>query len=306
MPVLPMSVMMINADIIFVTTGSNASLLQNLISSIEGRTNGLKVYLVLVNQGSKILFKNEDPLLQIHTIDVGKQMSLSASRNLALKFLFDQKVSAQHIMFPDDDTSFKKDFFEIYFNLEPQSAYLAKICNEEDGADYRNYPDKSRCGKESLIPWVASVSLLIPYTIAKKIGHFDPKLGVGAKWGSSEDLDYFLRATQHLEFCFLPELKNYHPSRFGKYEKMSSENIRKRFKAYTDGYLLVYFRYNLESKLGLFATRALGGAMISILRLNFRLSFQYLWLYQYRRKAKSYFSNLKREEPDKISLEYDF
>lgn len=295
---------MIKADLLFISTGSNTDLLQQLITSIEGSTEGIRVFILIVNQGSAYQFKQADPLLEVRTLDIGRSLSLSEARNKALEYLFSEEVLASHVMFPDDDSTYKADFFKVYSNLSANKAYLAKICNAEDGNNYRKYPARQQCGRESMIPWVASVSLLIPYSIVKDLGYFDPKLGVGASWGSSEDLDYYLRASEIIEFCFLPDLKNYHPSRFGKYRKMESAQIRKRFKAYTDGYLAVYYRYNLESKLKLFASRALGGALVSFLKLDFNLGFQYLWLYRYRLQAKAYFRNLKVEHPQELKLEH--
>ncbi len=297
---------MINTDLLFISTGSDAKLLKSLIASISGNTEGVKVYLLIVNQGPSFKFENKDPFLEIQILEHGAQISLSAARNIALKQLFKEEVRAKHLMFPDDDTSFRKDFFLNYSSLSAKAAYLAKIINTEDGKDYRKYPQQKLCGRKELIPWVASVSLVLPYKIVCEIGFFDPKLGVGAKWGSSEDLDYFLRASQKVEFCFLPDLKTCHPSRFGKYWQMKPSQIRNRFKAYTDGYLAVYYRYDLESKLGLFATRALGGAFISLLKLKPQIAMQYLWLFSYRLQAKAYFRKIKHEDPEKLALEYEF
>lgn len=295
---------MIEAQLILVCTGAKQALIQQLINSISGNTGGLQVYLVIVNQGERCTFNHNDALLEIQTLSTEGQMSLSAARNLALRFLFDQKVHAQHIMFPDDDSTFKAGFFKNYQALQVNQAYLAKICNVEDGGDYRAYPKDNRCGKESLLPWVASVSLLLPYSLVKQVGYFDEKLGVGAKWGSSEDLDYYLRCCHEQEFCFIPQLKTYHPSRFGKYESMPSRDIRRRFKAYTDGFLAVHFRYHLENRLRFFAHRALAGAVLSLVKLKLSLFWQYLWLYFYRHKAKAQFRKMRQHEPEKLAPQH--
>lgn len=295
---------MIEAQLIFVCTGAKRALIQQLINSISGNTYGLQVYLIVVNQGERFTFKSNDALLKLKTISTERQMSLSAARNLALRFLFSQQVNAQHIMFPDDDSTYSADFFKGYHKLEENQAYLAKICNAQDGRDYRPYPKANRCGKESLLPWVASVSLLLPYPLVKQVGCFDEKLGVGAKWGSSEDLDYYLRCCQAQEFCFVPQLYTYHPSRFGKYDAMPAQAIRKRFKAYTDGFLAVHFRYRLDNKLRFFAHRALAGALLCLFKLKLGLFRQYLWLYFYRLKAKARFRKMRQHEPEKLAPQH--
>jgi len=294
---------MIKTDLIMLSTGKEAILLEGLIESIEGNTEGLGVHLLLVNQGPQRNWTSQDPKLSIESIEVGQQMSLSAARNLGLKHLSQKNIEAKYLLFPDDDSTFKADFFQaIKPHLDLPKPLLAKICNVEDGGDYRSYPKIEKCGKTELKGIVASVSLIIPFALIAEIGPFDEKLGVGAKWGSSEDLDYYLRACQLEEFCFLPELKNYHPSRFGKYEQLGQPQIKKRFASYTDGYLAVHFRHRLEHQLGLFASKALGGALLSILKLNFNLASVYLWLYFYRIKQKAYFRSLRKNNPEALAL----
>lgn len=290
-------------DLILITTGKERALLDRLIDSIQGKSMGLNLLMVLVNQGPEFEFASQDEQLKLHTINVGEQLSLSAARNMALNWVFNQKLSGKYVLFPDDDSTFDQSYFQnIRQYLKEPRLLLAKIVNQEDQGDYRRYPSKPVRGTLSLLPYVSSVGLIIPFGLAQKVGFFDPTLGVGAKWGSSEDLDYYLRCCAYGDFEFNPALYSFHPSRFGKYRQLSAAQISQRFKAYTDGYLLVHYRYKLESNLRSFATRAIAGSLLSILKGEFTLARSYYELFLYRRKMKAYFGELRASNPKALGL----
>ena len=271
-------------DIIAITTGNSDKLLNCLLTSIDRHKGTCKVGVILIKQGDTWDNKQYEDLI-LKNLHSAKRISLSSARNLGLEYLFKSNLEPKHVIFPDDDSTFDASFFSVYQkSTTPNRAYLGKIRGLENLEDYRNYPRQAMSGSIELLPYVASVSLIIPYPWLKKVGFFDPDLGAGAQYGSSEDLDYFLRATKLGDFYFLPNLYNLHPSRFGKYNKLSSQEIRKRFRTYTDGFLHVHFKHNIMKHLGLFAERALGGALLSLLKLKFKLAKEYFSLYRYRKK----------------------
>jgi len=271
-------------DIIAITTGHSEKLLLNLLASIALHKGNCKIGVILIKQGESWLNRDYAELITA-CLHSPKKIALSTARNKGLEHLFNCEYLAKHIIFPDDDSTFDGNFFKVYQeSVQANMAYLAKIRTADTKKDYRKYPTSSIIGKQELLPFVASVSLVIPYSWLKKVGHFDEELGAGAKYGSSEDLDYFLRLSEHGDFHFLPTLYNLHPSRFGKYNKLSAHQIRQRFRTYTDGFLHVYFKHSIDSQLGLFAERALAGAVLSLLKLNFTLVAEYFSLYQYRKK----------------------
>lgn len=241
--------------------------------------------LLIVNQGEPHDFDCTDAVA-IRTIDHSRPLSLSAARNLALRFADEQDIRADHIVFPDDDTTFDSGYFENWMQFVTLgNAYLGSIRNAEDKSDYMAYPAADRLrGRTELLPWVASTALAVPWHLYQQVGEFDEELGVGAKWGSSEDLDYFLRCCEHTEFHYVRQLSNYHPSRGGKYAAMSSDQIRRRFRSYSDGYLRVLYRHGLQKKARSLPIRAAGGAVVSLLSGAFRLVPVYLWLACYRLK----------------------
>ena len=270
-------------DIIAISTGQDVGLISQLITSIEASHGKVKIGLILIKQGKAWPKEQLSPLL-LKLINGPERLSLSKARNLGLNHLFQEKLHAKHIIFPDDDSTFDAEYFKNYARLcQEGEAYLSKIKNLEDGKNYKTYPDTKTTGGIDLLPLVASVSLIIPHPWVQKIGPFDEQLGAGASYGSSEDLDYFLRALDYGKFSFLPEIYNLHPSRFGKYDSLSSTQIKQRFQTYTDGYLYVFFKHKLFNKLKLFPERALGGFVLSLLKFDIKLAMQYFWLYRYRK-----------------------
>ena len=289
--------------IIMISTGDDAALFQELISSLELNQSNTRILLIVVNQGlaGQVPHANN---LELKVIEAGQKLSLSAARNLGLKYLFQEELLAVHLMFPDDDTTFDALFFERYQHLaKAEQAYLGRVLGKEDYKNYKAYPNTNNLtGKTELLPYVASVSMLIPFEVAKKTGYFDEQLGAGATWASSEDLDYYLRCAAHTRFIFKEELYNLHPSRFGKYNTLKTEQIKRRFKGYTDGYLFVMFRYDLEKQAKNLPYRAMAGALVSMAKGAFRLVPIYFWLARYRFKMLRFFKAQKKQNPQFFAL----
>ncbi len=285
--------------ITMICTGNSVPLLTKLCDSINPEHTELKVLIIIVLQQQKHTFKSTHTNVQITTIEVAERLSLSKARNVALRNLFGQDEATDFVLFPDDDTTFDHHFFTAFQReISVNKFYLGRVCSEEDGSDYKRYPAVNRVsGKEKLLPYVASVALILPYKKVKQVGFFDELLGAGAEYGSSEDLDYYLRCTALGTFTFVHSLRNFHPSRFAKYDGMGTQEIKQRFKSYTDGYLFVLFRHDLEKSSWLLLLKAFGGAVISTFKGNFRLVPVYLWLVKYRAKMWKHFKEMKQKNP---------
>lgn len=271
-------------DLIMVATGSRRSLLEALIHSVDAHAGDLKVMLLVIYQGSEA----PPPVQHIHLQweNTSHSLPLSVARNWGLALIEQAGYRAQHLMFPDDDTVIPPAFFGVFSRrVKPGEAYLGRVLNAEDHKEYKPYPDRDISGQDyALLPFVASVALLLPHAVVKKTGFFDERLGAGAPWGSSEDLDYYLRCLAHATFHFCRDIYNLHPGRFTKYGQMKTNQIWRRFKAYSDGYYYVMFKHRQTGRLYKLPLRALGGALLSLLRGQFSLSLLYLRLFAYRLK----------------------
>lgn len=285
-------------DILMISTGNSRALIEELIASIDTNVGGVKVLLLLVFQGEEAT-PPQARNFSLHWENVGCQLSLSAARNRGLARMQKYGYQASHVMFPDDDTVFTEAFFEQFPQLiEPGIAYLCRRLSLEDKRDYKAYPAANLYGqKEALLPYVVSDGLILPQEVVEEVGKFDERLGVGAPWGSSEDVDYYLRCTKHLSFHFIRELYTLHPGRFAKYQRMSQAKIWKRFKSYSDGYYFVMYKFGLQHRLRWLPWRALGGAALSALKANINLSILYLRLFAYRRALQQSLARQYRKNP---------
>jgi glycosyltransferase involved in cell wall biosynthesis len=121
---------MTNYNLILITTHQDKLHILKLIDSIDDNIKNIKVLLVVVSQECKLEYKTKNSLLTIVFIDEEK-MGLSKARNIALKYLLNNNLSAEYIMFPDDDSSFDVSFF-IHFPsiLGSNKCYITPIYNE--------------------------------------------------------------------------------------------------------------------------------------------------------------------------------
>ena len=161
---------------LLITQTNNRELVTRLLSSIEHSL--CKV--VVVNHTT---LKIQDP--KIISIEIGKRISSSKSKNIALKFSKTQEwySSISHILFPDDDCYYGNCFWSIFKPHDNQS-YLTNIINE----------------KKQILKWwkigslgylkVMNSNLVISKNHLKYL-FFDENLGVGTPNGSGEDLDIF-------------------------------------------------------------------------------------------------------------------
>lgn len=267
-------------DLIMVTTHQDDLNIFKLIDSIDSNILNVKVLLIIVSQECEIAYLPKNPLFSIIFIQECR-MGLSKARNVALDYLTIKNISAEFIMFPDDDSSFDDIFFQNFKNIkESANSFIIPIFEEY------SLPKKLYMGKirpenaivtEKEHDLIGSPNQLIRYTPNLEILKFDEKLGVGAIYGSCEDYDLFIRLNRSGEkFLFTSKLYNFHPKKTNVYKNMSFKKIVKRFKNYSSGFCFVIFKYNLKQFILMFLIRTLIASAVFFVRLNFKLSLAYL------------------------------
>jgi len=106
---------------------------------------------------------------------------------------------------------------------------------------------------------------------------FDEKLGVGALYGSSEDVDLFLKLFEMGErFIFTNDIYTYHPKKTSAYNDLALNKIILRFKNYSSGFAYIIFKYKLFLFIPEYLLRTLGAFILFFLKFKFKLSFAYL------------------------------
>lgn len=267
-----------NFDLIMVSTHQDDLNIFKLINSIGSNIKNIKVLLIVISQECKINSISQNPLLDIIFIDEVK-MGLSKARNVALKYLLDSNISAEYIMFPDDDSSFDKNFFINFPSiLNSNKCYTTPIYNTGTKDLYfGKKTEENKLIAPADYKLVGSPNQIILYNSLKKDIVFNEDLGVGAKYGSSEDLDLFLNL--YLKgnlFVFTNKLYNFHPKKVAAYENVTIFAIINRFRGYSSGFAFVIFKYKLFRFIPEYLIRTLAAFIIFAIKLNFKLSLAYL------------------------------
>jgi hypothetical protein len=261
-----------------VTTHQDDLNIFKLIDSIDNNIENIEVLLVVVSQECEINYISHNALLSVVFIQESK-MGLSKARNIALKYLLNNDISAEYIMFPDDDSSFDENFFLNFSSvLNTNKCYITPIYNEATKDLYfgKQTPN-NKIINQSDHQLIGSPNQIVLYDKLKNQIFFNEKLGVGALYGSSEDIDLFIKIFREGEhFVFTNDIYSYHPKKVAAYKNTGLKKIIKRFQNYSSGFAYVIFKYRLFSFIPEYLIRTLGAFIIFLLKFQFKLAFAYL------------------------------
>lgn len=194
-----------------IATVSRTIELQYLLDSIKAQS--VKDYeIIVVDQNKddrvKSICNNVAQLNYIHS----ERRGLSLARNLGIK-----KATGNYIIFPDDDAILSNNFLEIADNiihiftttsifsglvltLDKQVPFSRYMNYESEELTYRNYNK------------FMSTTMIIHKEVFNKIGGFDEEMGLGTKWGGSEETEILLRALKAgIKAYYSSSLIAYHP-----------------------------------------------------------------------------------------------
>lgn len=270
-------------DLVFLVTFQNLENIFNLIETIKLNSK-LNLLTILINQsGNSISIFNSSPNYFIEII-VDKN-SLSFCRNVGIDHLLNNKIDFDHIMFPDDDTTFNNIFFDNFKSIVSLNHnYLIDVYTKGTSELYisNSFIDGSIVTKNQY-HIAMSVNMIISKQYFDSVHYFDEKLGVGALYGSAEDTDYFLRIVNLSgSFIYTKQLCNFHPSPKNKYKKLKFMSLISRFINYGNGILFALCKHKMFFAGFKVCIRAIGGSILSFLRLNFKLSIVYFISFFFR------------------------
>ncbi|QOG03790.1 hypothetical protein [Flavobacterium sp. MDT1-60] len=286
---------MVDFNLVMIATHQNELNIFKLIDSVNRNVKNIKVLLLVVSQECEISYQpTRDSSLSIVFINEVK-MGLSKARNIALRYLSDKNISSEYIMFPDDDSSFDDFFFLNFFQiLKTDKCYITPIFNE--GSQDLYFGKRTPDGK-ILTPLdhqlIGSPNQIILYDKLKSKIIFDEKLGVGAIYGSSEDIDLFIKLFNTGEqFVFINNIYTYHPKKIAAYKNTKFAKIIKRFESYSNGFAYIIFKYRLYGFIPEYLIRTFGAFIVFTFKLQFKLAFAYLLQFFIRIKILiTYFFN---------------
>jgi len=190
--------------------------LQNCIDSIEKAYDyrkdfGIEILVVFQN------IKENDCNIKIRyseltTIYYINGKGLSRARNYAIK-----RSKGDFLIFLDDDAQIKENFLNILaesISITAVEALCGRILEKSTdrcfGLCFMN--DKKKYLDRTDFRYFMGSSHVLKKSVIEKIGFYDERFGVGAKYPGAEESDMFFRLKrQGLKVIYLPELIFYHP-----------------------------------------------------------------------------------------------
>ncbi|SEG17553.1 hypothetical protein [Flavobacterium urumqiense] len=274
---------MTNYNLILITTHQDELNIFKLIHSIDSNIKKIKVLMVVVSQECEISYSTKNSFLSIAFIHESK-MGLSKARNIALKYLLSNVISAEYIMFPDDDSSFDENFF-MYFPLvlNTDKCYITPIYNEGTKELYLGkFLNEGSFINEDKHSLIGSPNQVVLYEKFKEQVFFDEDLGVGGKFGSCEDYDHFIRLSRAgAKFYYISKIYSFHPAKSTK-NLLSLKETKKRYKSYSPGFVCIIKKYKKYKFIPLFLLRPLGGSLIKIFGFDFKMANVYFSVFFFR------------------------
>lgn len=265
-------------NLVFISTFINRNNIDKLIGTVLESNHDLSIFFIIVNQTKTKLVLHSSPLIDFYQINT-ERLSLSKARNVGINYLLKNSIHFKHIMFPDDDTSFSDIFFSKYKEyIKDEENYLIDVyCF---GTDKLFKPNNFKNGDVLLREnhsSVMSVNMIINYRTFYLVGLFDERMGAGAKYGSGEDGDYYIRAcdiSMH-GFIYNKMIFNFHPSSENKFLKMSLYQTIKTYVNYGNGAIFVLCKHKMYFVAFKICFLAIGGALISFCKLDMKLFVAY-------------------------------
>jgi hypothetical protein len=276
---------MTSYNLILITTHQDRLHITKLIDSIDNNIKNIRVLLIVVSQNCHVIYSPKSELFSIYFI-TEVRMGLSKARNIGLNFLKESKITSEYIMFPDDDSSFDKQFFLNFPSIIGSNRSFITPIYIEGGKDL--YMGKlfnnNSLVKENMHFMVGSPNQVLQYNEFKDEIFFNEHLGVGAKYGSCEDIDLFIRLNKlGVSFFFTSLIYSFHPAKRNKIDRPFIE-VLNRYKSYSYGFVYVVKKYRKFTFLPYFFLRPLGAAVIKFFSFDFEMSLIYLRVLLFRMK----------------------
>lgn len=262
-------------DLIFMTTCIDNRYMEKLLYSIALNNNVLSVCVIVLLQNNVTAdyaaykTKNTNIILLYES----QKLNLSVARNILVKYVRDEGILANYVMFPDDDSSFDSYFFRNFSRIIVGNSLINVFCTGTRNIYQAAFRKKIKEVQTSDFKLAMSVNMVLTYQTFMEVGYFDENMGVGALYGAGEDGDYFIRACQSsgTPFKIVYDLWNFHPASKDKYKLMSLRTLIKRYRSYGEGVIYLCYKHKLYSQAMLCIFSGIVGAFVALLSLNFKL-----------------------------------
>src|SRR5665647_3322902 len=265
-------------DLVFISTFIDKQNIDSLINTVIINNQGLSVFFIIINQTKSEVAFPFSSLVDFHQINT-ERLSLSKARNTAINYLIKNKIDFEHVMYPDDDTTFSDTFFTQYKeHIKADKNYLIDVYCAGSKKLFKQINHKNGdvlygINYDSAI----SVNMIINYKTFFSVGMFDERIGVGAKYGAGEDADYFIRAcnvSRH-GFIYTNLIYNFHPSSTNKFSKLKLKQTINNYINYGNGAIFMLCKHKMYFEALKTCFRSLGGAVVYFCKFNLKLTIAY-------------------------------
>lgn len=267
--------------LILIVTFIDDICIYELLDSIRNfnKNPSLTLLVILVSQGVKLPTEVDTATnnIDFKILYNEKRTSLSKARNIGLDYLTEHSIQGDFITFPDDDSAFDAHFFENFLKVVKQpNNYLIPVYNTGTKTLYKKFNIKNRSKLEYRhFKYVGPPNIIISFDTFKTGVRFDTDLGVGAKYGSAEDNDFYFRCYNVEPFYFTNDIYIFHRATQNRYAQMPFKEILKRFRGYSTGYIYVVLKYHQPVELFRILIRTAGASFVNIFKGNLKLSCAY-------------------------------
>ena len=256
-------------SLISTSQGGREKLIVRLLESLKYQSYNT-VELIFIDQTNneyESLIKNYSDFVEIIYICINKKVGLSYARNIGL-----MEVTGEYVGFCDDDAFYDEKFFfhlnDIFVNKK-YSAIVLPVIDKKSGRYYANrgFPKRDRTlDFNGIVRFALSVGVFVEVDCIRRYRiSFDEELGAGAKFGGSEETDFFLSllVKSGCKFSYLNSLFVYHDN-----DCIHANSLPEKYYNYAIGYGLVIKRYMKESnytllcEVGRIIFRSLVGSML--------------------------------------------
>jgi glycosyltransferase involved in cell wall biosynthesis len=203
-------------------------LIRSVIHALQRVDSILRVEFILIDQSDDFsghCFPISDRLDLIHIRNPIKGLSLN--RNIGLG-----RVSGEWVMLIDSDCAVSEDYFRNFLSLHQTysdvSHFMGRIVKSNSTSPlFRNWPTRVRRLSKWMM-WYCATSVNSIFEVGADRPCFDERFGLGAKYGSCEDIDFFLNLKRTC--LYSPDLAIFHP------DLIEKGIARKKLNAYSFGF----------------------------------------------------------------------
>ncbi len=173
--------------------------LDSLLASLERQSAEIDLVLVMRGEGSPP--ERPTDRIRIHPLEQPLVTGLSVARNCALSYARARDLlgAVDIVAFPDDDCVYPEGLLTRVGQL--MTPTIGIVCGSYGPAfneiDTRRFPMTEKPLSPAHAMAASSNTMFFAAPTIEAVGDFDELLGLGARYASSEDVDYILRALRH-------------------------------------------------------------------------------------------------------------